>query len=150
MKCSSGRSLRSRHKAGLGTAGLRPENGRRGALQVSTTPVAARRRAWLGSKSRAARGAASAYLRRRQEVGPEAGSGRLEREHGATACASRPYGRPDASWFSVPGAAAQAGSVARPTGRTDGRGPMKTSARPRWAELGRATPIPGSGARSCL
>jgi hypothetical protein len=38
--------LRSRHTAGLGTAGLRPENGRRrGALQVSTAPVAPGRRA---------------------------------------------------------------------------------------------------------
>lgn len=101
------------------------------------------------SGSRATRGAPSAYLGRRQEVGPEAGSGRLEREHGAAACAPRPYGRPDASQLSVPGAAAQAGSAARPAGRTDGRGRTRPSARPRWAEPGGATPIPGSGARSC-
>lgn len=101
------------------------------------------------SGSRATRGAPSAYLGRRQEVGPEAGSGRLEREHGAAACAPRPYGRPDASQFSAPGAAAQAGSAARPAGRTDGRGRTRPSARPRWAEPGGATPIPGSGARSC-
>lgn len=99
--------------------------------------------------SRTAREVASAYLGRRQEVGPEAGSGRLEREHGAAACASRPYGRPDASRFSVPGAAAQAGSAARPAGRTDGRGPTRPRARPKWAGPGGATPIPGRGARSC-
>lgn len=65
-KCSSGRSLRSRHTAGLGTGGLRPENGRRGALQVSTAPVAPGRRAAprrsRPSPGRPARRAASACL----------------------------------------------------------------------------------------
>lgn len=97
------------------------------------------------SRSRAARGAASAYLGRRQEVGPETGSGRLEGEHGAAACAPRPCGRPDACRLNVPGAAAQAGSAARPAGRTDGRGPKRRSARPMWAGPGGATPISGSG-----
>lgn len=83
------------------------------------------------SGSRAPRRVASAYLGRRQEVGPEAGSGRLEREHGAAACAPRPYGRSEVSRFSVPGAAAQAGSAARPAGRTDGRGRTRPSARPK-------------------
>lgn len=92
--------------------------------------------------------APSAYLERRQEVGPEAGSGWLEGEHGAAACAPRPYGRSDASGTNVPGANAQAGSAARPAGRTDGPGPTRPRARPRWAGPGEATPIPGSGARS--
>lgn len=91
---------------------------------------------------------ALAYLGRRQEVGPEAGSGRLEGEHGAAACAPRPCGRSDASGTNVPGANAQAGSAARPAGPTDGPGPTRPRARPRWAGPGGATPIPGSGARS--
>lgn len=63
-KCSSGRSLGARHTTGLGTAGLRPENGRRGALQVSTAPAAPGRRACprrsRPGPGRAARGGASA------------------------------------------------------------------------------------------
>lgn len=98
--------------------------------------------------SRTAREVASAYLGRRQEVGPEAGSGRLEREHGAAACASRPYGRPDASPVQRPRCSCPGRVCGPPAGRTDGRGPTRSSARPKWAWPCGATPIPGSGSWS--
>lgn len=67
------------------------------------------------------------YLGGRQEVGPEGGSGRLEREHGA-ATGFAPPGRvaardppPDARGLRAPSAAALARSAASRAGRADGR-----------------------------
>jgi hypothetical protein len=104
-----------------------------------------------------ARDGGAAYLGRRQEVGPESGSGRLEGEHGAAALASGPRRGPaavltpaDASGPSAPGATAQVPSAAGPAGRTDGRGHSKAPARA-GRSRGRAGPtrtpgpIPGRG-----
>lgn len=81
-----------------------------------------------GNARRGRRGETAVYLGRRQEVGPERGSGRLEREHGAAACSARPVPvgardpPPDARWLRVPRAAARARSAASRAGWADGCG----------------------------
>lgn len=90
--------------------------------------------------SRAARGVANAHLGRRQEVGPEAGSGRLEREHGAAACRPGPMAgqTPPGSAFPVqlprPGL-----RPAPPGGLTGGDRPGRA---PAQSGRGRAEPRP--------